>query len=466
MDYTKKRAKQLISIILLLIVNIFSSCQEEIKLIDNENGKMLTAIDLFGSLKDENFPKRMRTIELRKKDITTQLCLHLSQNAPKAIDLKLEIDETLLEKYNIEHGTSFEIFPKELVTIEEDGNILMAPGQRKSDPVDLLFKSSSKLKEGKSYILPISVQSISENIKFLKKENHYLYVIKIMNDIPSAEKASGIKTVIFFEVNDCNILNAGEYTLKKTGKPFADVVCIFAANISYDVKSGKVFLKCNESVKQVLNNRDKYIKPLQDKGIKVTLAVLGNHDIAGLGKLSDEATKLFAKELKSYVDAYKLDGIEFDDEYSNSGTVPGIFESSPERMARLVFETKMIMPDKLCSVYHIGAAEGGFHDSIDDVDPGDFIDYTYEAYYRDFNASIWFRYKGMTQKQNAPYSRNISTGVHYDRSLFENVRAEYGVNMLYNFNPKNDYYYSFNTIANILYDEGIHFSGKVFPKDY
>lgn len=76
----------------------------------------------------------------------------------------------------------------------------------------------------------------------------------------------------------------------------------------------------------MLRNADKFIRPLQAKGIKVVMTILGNHDEAGMGNLSEAAAKDFAKELKAYLDIYGLDGIDFDDEYTsynNSNPSPG-----------------------------------------------------------------------------------------------------------------------------------------------
>ncbi|MBR0560773.1 hypothetical protein KB213_12060, partial [Neokomagataea sp. TBRC 2177] len=85
-----------------------------------------------------------------------------------------------------------------------------------------------------------------------------------------------------------NILNAGEYTMKSSGKPFFDVVNIFAANINYNKEKGSVYVNCNDNVSYILKNADKFIRPLQAKGIKVCLTILGNHDEAGIANLTTE----------------------------------------------------------------------------------------------------------------------------------------------------------------------------------
>ena len=60
--------------------------------------------------------------------------------------------------------------------------------------------------------------------------------------------------------------------------------------------------------------------PLQAKGIRVHLSILGDHTAAGMRSLSKDAARAFAKDLKAYIDIYGFDGIDFDDEYSTYAT--------------------------------------------------------------------------------------------------------------------------------------------------
>ena len=93
-------------------------------------------------------------------------------------------------------------------------------------------------------------------------------------------------------MNNENPLNAGEYTIGDEKAPFFDIVSIFAANINLD-KEGSPYISCNEQTTFVLHNADRIIRPLQEKGIKVHLSILGNHDDAGMRSLSDEGAKVF-----------------------------------------------------------------------------------------------------------------------------------------------------------------------------
>jgi hypothetical protein len=122
---------------------------------------------------------------------------------------------------------------------------------------------------------------------------------------------------VYIEVNDHSPLNAGSYVLED-GTYLFDYVILFAANIrNRDSSSGTPYVHLNENVQYLLDNRTKYIKPLQDKGIKVILGLLGDHDGVSFGTMSDEHIAAFAADVKKVVDDYQLDGVDFDDEWGS-----------------------------------------------------------------------------------------------------------------------------------------------------
>jgi len=96
---------------------------------------------------------------------------------------------------------------------------------------------------------------------------------------------TGPVTVAYIEVNDHSMLNAGKYTLANSGAQVIDVAVIFAANINYDGTSA--YLHFNDQVTNVLNNVATQVRPLQQKGIKVLLSILGNHQGAGFANFPD-----------------------------------------------------------------------------------------------------------------------------------------------------------------------------------
>src|SRR5699024_5904288 len=131
------------------------------------------------------------------------------------------------------------------------------------------------------------IASVTDGIKLsVSGNNGYLFLVRMNGNTPSTVKASGIINICYVEVNENNPLNVGEYTMKSTGQPFFDVVFLFSSNINYQDETGKVYVYNNSNVQYLLDNREKYIKPLQDKGIKVCMSILGNHDIVGPANLT------------------------------------------------------------------------------------------------------------------------------------------------------------------------------------
>ncbi len=476
MNYTKYLKTALFASAMALLCGGLSSCEDNIDLGRADSGKLEPVNGVYVALNNITTPRAFQNLDIyTDKEVSTPVNILLTRAANEIIDCKLAFDAALVAEYNAKNGTDFEAYPAELVKFENDGFVSVAPGDTESFTVNMTVEPipSSQIAglEGKSYLLPISMTASTQGVKVRADKQNYFYVVKIKGDRQEAAKDSGIVTVMYFEVNDTNPLNAGEWTLKDSRKPMADVVCIFAANINYNAEQGRVYLSLNENVSAILNHKEHYIKPLQDKGIKVTLSVLGNHDAAGVANLAPATCKAFAQEIKATLDAYGLDGIEFDDEYSNytaAAGIPGFIGASPssDAYARLCYECKMLMPDKIVGVYHFGAA--GFRNSIEGVNPGDFVDYTYEAFYGYPNFSIWSSYKGMSKKQNAPYSRKIADGFAFNSSFMQAVRDEYGVNMLYNYQLKHadSYHPTMSRMTRILYDEECEFSGVKHPKDY
>ena len=163
-------------------------------------------------------------------------------------------------------------------------------------------------------------------------------------------RAYGDKTptvTIYVETNDVNPLNAGDYKLPD-GTAYADIVEFFASNIHKRTVNGVVepTLYLNDKMTNLLENggAQKYVKGLQDKGIKVVLTVLGDWQGIGVANMNDTQTTKFAKILAHAVEKYGLDGIGFDDEYSNysSSLISGSFGSIITKLRNLMPAGKLI----------------------------------------------------------------------------------------------------------------------------
>ncbi|MFD0020625.1 endo-beta-N-acetylglucosaminidase H [Streptomyces sp. NPDC058382] len=189
----------------------------------------------------------------------------------------------------------------------------------------------------------------------------------------------GPTSVAYVEVNNNSMLNVGKYTLANGGDNVFDVAVIFAANINYDTGAKAARLSFNENVQHVLDNAATEIRPLQEKGIKVVLSVLGNHQGAGFANFpSQQAASDFAGQLSDTVAEYGLDGIDFDDEYAEYGN-NGTGQPNDSSFVYLVSALRANMPDKIISLYNIGPAAARL--SYDGVDVSSEFDYAWNPYY-------------------------------------------------------------------------------------
>lgn len=313
-------------------------------------------------------------VELYVEQYSTTVSMFLSKNASTSTSAKVMIDETYLKTYNELHNTSFEMLPADIVTLGNEGIMKVAEKGKQLD-VELTFHVENQLEAGKTYALPLAIADNSSDIMIKDEENrHCVYLMKDMRAFGDAFKGEDKpKGFLFFEVNDVNPLNAFSFQLEN-GKYLWDVVVLFAANINYDAEAGRPYVKCNPNVQYLLDNNETLLQPLRKRGIKVLLGLLGNHDMAGLAQLSKQGAKDFAREVAQYCYAYNLDGVNYDDEYSGMPDIdnPSFVYPSTEAAARLCYETKQAMPDKLVTVFDYGQMYGV--DSVDGVDADEWID--------------------------------------------------------------------------------------------
>lgn len=455
---------------LLLGSFVLSSCNEEIVIDTKPDTTYLNTVhEVYGVLQSVENPV-MKAVNVYKEPCELKVSVGLTRPVDKAVDAVLEVDESLLPAYNLEHGTDWRILPASAISLEENGSVLIAPGDVKSYEMEIRITPSDNLEKG-TYVLPIRLKMKTDGIKLSNKEDRLVYTIKVMGDIPSTDKGNNIVTICYVECNKYNPLNAGEWTLRNSGKQLIDIVHLFAANINFNKETGRVYVKLNKNLQYILNHKDKYIKPLQDKGMKVCLSILGDHDGSGVANLSDEDARYFAAELKAIVDAYSLDGVDFDDEWSeyDKYPLPGFPKRGPYPYARLCYETKRAMPDKLCTVYYIGACipapaigANGFNMQIEGMNPGDFIDYSYYAQYGSWSDG-WNTIKGMKKSQWGSYSLDIQESWPY--MMDQTVKGGYGVQILYDLRP-NSGQSLIKTVAKGLYGEDAIHSGINYGIDW
>lgn len=364
--------KKLINI--LFVASILAvSCTEAIEIDKINEDDYSNVTNLVGALRDASTGKVSTIVEMFQDTYSTSVTFTLSRVPKAGVDVKVEYDAAYAEQYNAEHGTDFTVLPENCFTLQNDGRIVIAPDEKVSYSLDIeIDKSGAGLSEETTYLLPFKTTVSGGNVKV--SEDRCIYLVKNREGEGSAMRKPGEKeTFLYFEVNDTNPLNALQFRMED-GRYLWNYVCLFAANINYNKETGEIYVFCNPQVQYILDHNEEIIQPLRKRGMKVILGLLGNHDESGLAQLSDIGARDFAAKLKAICDAYNLDGVNFDDEYSGYPDLSNPLFTSPSVAAgsRLMFETKKAMPDKYVTTFQYGYMLGS--DYVDGIPAGEWLD--------------------------------------------------------------------------------------------
>lgn len=178
------------------------------------------------------------------------------------------------------------------------------------------------------------------------------------------------KLTVYIETNDINPLNMGEYYFCGTNPKdyVVDHVVLFASNIRGTVSTVELYHNPNQTY--ILNNRNTLVKPLQDKGIKVLLGLLGDHTGVGFANLTTDQITSFANQVANCVDDYGLDGVDFDDEYAEYFKISGTPLPSGDNYSLLItaLRANPKMSGKLITAFYFGYAYDFNQDALNALD--------------------------------------------------------------------------------------------------
>lgn len=468
MKYNKFIKIQLLTLLFASAGCIFTSCEENVEVGNIDENNYATNNDLMGYLIDNNGKRAINNVEFRSEG-TSELSLNTTGKAANQCEATIDYDQSVLDAYNAKHDSKYLAFPKEAVSISDKGVLTITQGNNSSNKLKVTFKTVKGLTANQPYVIPIKITPKSGELKLTDEESTYLIFVKDLTGIPDCNKSTGIKIISCMEVNDTNPLNNLCFTLKSSGKPLVDILIIFSANINYNPETGRVYVSKNENVQHLLDNRAKYLKPLQDRGMKIVLGILGNHDRSGVSNLADNTAKAFAQDIKAICDAYQLDGVFFDDEYSNYQypAPEGFVSPSSKAASRLCYEVKQAMPNGLVCAYAYGSTSS--LPAIEGKNSGTFVDYGIHDYGGSSNLSS--NYPEMPKSNMALYSQEFNRGYFTSEGNLRRLRNEgYGAHMIFAMDPfRPNASIQINAMQNIakaLFDDELVYDNKPYRKDW
>ena len=202
--------------------------------------------------------------------------------------------------------------------------------------------------------------------------------------LTTAYAKTGPTTIAYIEVNSNNLTNVGRYTLTTDGSNAFDIANIFAANTKWNGTDTTLFI--NPAITTILNDLDNNVHPLQNKGIKVVLSILGGGEGAGVANFASQAkAAVFASEVTAIVNQYGLDGIDIDDEYAEYGCCAGPPSTTNQDSIGWFISAlrQNLGPEKLITYYYIGPSSTALAASPPSV--GSQLNFSYNPYYDSYS---------------------------------------------------------------------------------
>lgn len=372
------------------------------------------------------------TITANDTKFESKITVTLAEALAEKADFKVVYDADYLSEFNFNNKTECQIFPEHLCSMTGDGIVSIAAGAISGETTVTFSVDNDALVPDMSYLAPFSLTTVSDNVDVDYKNCRINYVFTKQPDRPKPSSRV-LRNAVYFEVNDTNPLNALEYVLED-GSMFFDAVVLFAANINYNSTEDLVYLNNNPNVQALLDETEVYIQPLRNKGIKVYLGLLGNHDAAGLCQLSDWGAKEWAREVALACKQYKLDGVNLDDEYSSSPIIGNRWFTNYSAAAgsRLCYELKKALKEECPWETEVTIFQyGGMYNlpAVDGHSPSEFVD------------AIWANYGSKGKPVEGMTSNSACSGLSYKNGFISSSEVTdaidngYGWFMYWNFNP-------------------------------
>ncbi|ATA68122.1 hypothetical protein CGC48_05435 [Capnocytophaga cynodegmi] len=459
----------------LLSFTLLSACQDDLdpkfELPKPENS---SAIFAEGTLINKENPKDKTSTFVKNGEYRFVADLGYSAREEGETILKKSDFEKIVSQYNSFKGVS------DYLLLPEDHYEFTKGTFKKGDTsseVVLKVKNYETLPQG-DYFLPLTIEIDGKTLMhpvFVRKDAEYVALSETSkkpmpeNNHNCNNRTEPIKMVAYVETNDWDIRNMGQFILKDSKKPVFDMVILFAANMNYDAKTGKRYLYFNDKLQPIVNDPDKYIKPLKDRGIKVLVDILPNHQGVGYYNFQNYEEALeFARECKRYADMLGIDGWDIDEEYAEYGKLQ---KEKPTKGNTSVLwfmrAMKEVMPDKLLTLYDFGhrLAPDEFDEKRKRA--ADYLDYSWANYAEDHGSFI-----GVPNEKYGKLSVEANWGLRSTGAYAQsNLRDCFGLFMVFSIKGsdiRSKYAErSLSEATKLFYGEECIFEGKYHngPKD-
>lgn len=387
------KTKQINYFILSALLLLMARCTQEPITLDV--GNILGELDLEiigGVLRSQNSISNRIAINFEEEDesISDVIYYMLTQQSSNAITLTAVVDEDLVEIYNAINQTQLEPLPTANVQFEGGGSLSVDANKQQSSKIKMTI-SAQDLQPGVVYLLPITIAQTPTGVEVRDEKQVLYYGIQIRKtDVSNMPLNSSFFTVLYLNTEDYQPLLADIFALQKQdGYTFeiiweetvGNIVNLKSSTIDYDINSKRTLFRLGNDLKYVLENSNKYIRPLQDHDRKVCITIENGGKGVAFCNMNDVQISDFVSQVKDVIEMYDLDGVNLWDEeskYGKDGMPPVNTTSYP----KLIKAFREALPKKLLTVTDKGEPTEYFYDvdKCGGIEVGKHIDYAWSGY--------------------------------------------------------------------------------------
>lgn len=387
----------------LLVAVAGTSCDEESILMNAAKLPNETAIDnIAGVLRSASTLTTKVLVNLEEEDrtATEEIYYLLSRPAESALTVTVAADEKLVEDYNLTNGTNVAALPAGNVKLENGGVLSVAVGKQESAKIKFTI-STEGLESDTPYLLPLVISQTPPGIQAQSGKQILYYAVNIRKKITvchptevgvSVEMPSMLPNALaVFYVNTATYqpLIADVYGITRTNRKdfkqtlysIGNIVNLKTVTVGYDPVTKRAQLKLSGDMRNVLEQADKFIRPLQDHGRKVCICIQGEGNGLGFCNLTDDQIDDFVRQVKNVLDLYKLDGVNLWDEGSGYGK-DGMPAMNTTSYPKLIKALREALSGKLLTLVDKDEPTEYFYDvdKCGGIEVGKYIDYAWHNY--------------------------------------------------------------------------------------
>ena len=377
------------NLIILAAISLITSC-DKVNVAELEMGQLPDEEVLSGlpaiNLRAVSSPDNIVRINLPEGGSFTSVKVYVqaSRELDASQTVILSVDEELLEAYNTQNKTDFSLLPAPYYSIDNGGVIDIPAGVKVSDEKLVRIYATNPIGnvlEAGNYLLPLKASM-----------GGVVYVMVTVqapfSGRPDLYTGEDCFTVFYLNTSQYDPRLVTDYVPSKmdasggwTGA-IGHIVNFTTLYMDYDDATKAPVLRLSPDMQYLLDNFDKYFRPVQETGRKLCLCIETGSPLLGFCNMSDDQISLFVAQIIQVVNQYGFDGINLWDRNCSYGenSFPVNTVSYPRLIAEL---RKALGPYKLLTLtdYEEPTAYFWDVDAMGGIAVGELIDYAWSGYY-------------------------------------------------------------------------------------